>query len=99
MTQVPEYLLERSRERRAALGLPPFGGGEAPTPAAPAEGAEAPAAGGEAAPAAAAVPAPTEAPVPVDPSPKAQLNVKGDVPPLALAVNVMGCPACVEEGL
>ncbi|HEV2809973.1 MAG TPA: hypothetical protein VGV93_06210, partial [Acidimicrobiales bacterium] len=27
MTEVPEYLLERSRQRRAALGLP---GGEAP---------------------------------------------------------------------
>src|SRR5438093_6421162 len=38
-------------------------------------------------------------PVPVDPSPKDQLNVKGDVPPLALAVNVTGCPAWVEEGL
>ena len=60
MTQVPDYLLQRSRERRAALGLPPFGGGEAPAPAAPAEG-------GEAAPPAAAeggVPAPAEAPVP-----------------------------------
>ena len=43
MTEVPEYLLERSRQRRAALGLP---GGEAPAsdggasaaPAAPATG-------------------------------------------------------------
>jgi mono/diheme cytochrome c family protein len=68
MTQVPEYLLERSRERRAALGLPPFGGGEAPAPAAPAEGAEAPAAGDEAAAPAAAVPATTEAPVPATPA-------------------------------
>ena len=32
-------------------------------------------------------------PVPVDPSPRDQLNVKGDVPPLALAVNVTGSPA------
>jgi mono/diheme cytochrome c family protein len=53
MTHVPEYLLQRSRERRAALGLPPSGGGEAPAPAAAAEGGEA-----------AGVPAPTEAPVP-----------------------------------
>src|SRR3954451_10771933 len=56
MTQVPEYLLQRSRERRAALGLPPSAGGEAPAGAAPAEG-------GDAAPAA-AVPATAEAPVP-----------------------------------
>lgn len=59
MTQVPEYLLQRSRERRAALGLPPSGGGEAPPAAAPAEGGEAPPAAAEG-----AVPAPTEAPVP-----------------------------------
>jgi mono/diheme cytochrome c family protein len=64
MAQVPEYLLERSRERRAALGLPPFGGGEAAAPAAPAEAGEAPAADAEAAPPAGGVPAPTEAPVP-----------------------------------
>jgi mono/diheme cytochrome c family protein len=59
MAQVPEYLLQRSRERRAALGLPPSDGGEAPASAAPAEG-------GGAAPAAAeaAVPATAEAPVP-----------------------------------
>ena len=74
MTQVPDYLLQRSAERRAALGLPPYGSapGAAP-PAAPAEGApegegEAPAAvpapAGEAAapaPAAAAPPAPVVA--------------------------------------
>ena len=41
----------------------------------------------------------TGEPVPADPSPKDQLNVKGDVPPPALAVNVTGCPAWVEEGL
>ena len=61
MTEVPEYLLERSRARRAALGL---GGGDAPAPA-PAEdsgGGGAPAT--TAAPAAAAAPAPTSAPAP-----------------------------------
>ena len=47
MTEVPEYLLERSRQRRAALGLPggtaPSGdGGGAPAPA-PAAGGSAPA--------------------------------------------------------
>ena len=41
----------------------------------------------------------TEEPVPVDPSPKDQLNVKGDAPPLALDVNVTGCSAWVEDGL
>src|SRR3954468_10088759 len=64
MTQVPEYLLQRSRERRAALGLPPSGGGEAPAPAAPAEGGEAPAA-------AAATPATTEAAAPATAAPAA----------------------------
>ncbi len=48
MTEVPDYLLERSRARRAALGLD--GGGDGPAPAA--EGS-----GGDATPAAAAAPA------------------------------------------
>lgn len=61
MTQVPEYLLQRSRERRAALGLPPYGSAEGAAPApTPAEGGEAPAAEVPAA----GVPAPAEAPVP-----------------------------------
>ena len=59
MAQVPDYLLQRSRERRSALGLPPSGGGEAP-PAAPAEGGEA----GAPAAAEGGVPAPAEAAVP-----------------------------------
>jgi mono/diheme cytochrome c family protein len=59
MTQVPEYLLQRSRERRAALGLPAFGSGDGAAPAAPAEGGEA----GAEAPAA-AVPAPAQAAAP-----------------------------------
>jgi len=76
MTQVPEYLLQRSRERRAALGLPPSGGGEAPPPAAPAEGGEAPAA---AVPAAAAAPvpaaaAPAAAPAVPEPEPEVYLE-------------------------
>lgn len=63
MTQVPEYLLQRSRERRAALGLPPSGGGEAPAAPPAAEGG---AAAPPATPAAAegAVPATAEAAVP-----------------------------------
>src|SRR5438067_13904762 len=60
MAQVPDYLLQRSAERRAALGLPPYGSPPGATPPPPAaEGAE----GGEAA--APAVPAPAgEAPAP-----------------------------------
>ncbi|HEX2048838.1 MAG TPA: c-type cytochrome [Acidimicrobiales bacterium] len=58
MTEVPEYLLERSRQRRAALGLPggaaPSGdGGAAPAPAPSGDGG-APAAVATAAPPAAA---------------------------------------------
>ena len=42
MTEVPEHLLRRSKERRAALGATPAGGGEAAAP----QAAEAAAAGG-----------------------------------------------------
>jgi mono/diheme cytochrome c family protein len=59
LTEIPEHLLERSRARRAALGL---GGGE--SGAAPAPAAAAPAEGGEAAPKA-ATPAKAAAPAPV----------------------------------
>ena len=63
MTEVPEYLLERSRARRAALGL---GGGDAPAPASTAADATpATAAPAEAATAPAATPAaPSEPPPP-----------------------------------
>ena len=54
MTEVPDYLLERSRERRAALGLEAEGDGG--------DTAMVPAASTEAQSAAAAVPAPTAAP-------------------------------------
>ncbi len=65
MVDIPEHLLQRSRERRKALGLPVPGeeGGEAEAPAADAPGAEAPAAeapgaaAGEAPAAAASAPA------------------------------------------
>jgi quinol---cytochrome c reductase cytochrome c subunit, bacillus type len=62
MVDIPEHLLQRSKERRRALGLPVPGeeGGEAPAPEAEApaasEGAEAPAAAAET-PAAASTPA------------------------------------------
>jgi mono/diheme cytochrome c family protein len=58
LTEIPEHLLRRSRERRAALGLPGGGegepgGGSAPAPAEPAETRPARAASTEVAPAAA----------------------------------------------
>src|SRR5437763_17118670 len=60
MTQVPDYLLQRSAERRAALGLPPYGSRAGAPAAPPAEAAE-----DEAAGAAPPVPAPAaEAPAP-----------------------------------
>ncbi len=69
MTEIPEHLLRRSRDRREALGLPTTEGGEtpAPTPAAPASGATpAPVAAAAPAPAvaAAATPVPAEPPAP-----------------------------------
>ena len=69
MTEVPDYLLERSRERRRALGLSGDDGGEA-APAA-AEGTEAPAAATPATTAAAAAPAEVAPPEPevVEPPP------------------------------
>jgi len=87
VTEVPDYLLERSRQRRAALGLP---GGDAPAvaagDAAPAQAvatAPAPAAAEPAAAAAAPEPAPAgvataPAPVPtigVDPGPRSGIPV------------------------
>lgn len=67
MTEVPEHLLRRSKERRAALGLGPE---PSDADAAPAGGEAAPA--GDAAPAAApaeAAPAKAPVPVPAEPDP------------------------------
>ncbi len=61
MTEIPEHLLKRSRERRAAIG-----GEDAPAGDAPAAGAEEPAAE---APSAAPVPAAAAAPVEAAPEP------------------------------
>jgi mono/diheme cytochrome c family protein len=69
MTEIPEHLLKRSRERRAAAGL---GGGEAPAAAEATGDAAAPddAAASEAVePVAAAVPAEVEPPKPPEPLP------------------------------
>src|SRR5438132_1493922 len=71
MTEVPEHLLRRSRERREALGLTPVGsGGEAPAPAAEPP-AEAPAEGPPEEEAAAAVATAEAAPVPAEATPPA----------------------------
>jgi mono/diheme cytochrome c family protein len=70
LTEVPEYLLRRSRERREALGLA-TGGGDAPPPS-----GDAPPPSGESPPAAAAAPAPGSgdtAPAVVEPEPAAAL--------------------------
>ena len=40
-----------------------------------------------------------DAPVPVEPSPKDQVNVYGDVPPLAVPVNVTDWPVCGDDGV
>jgi len=78
MTEVPDHLLQRSRERRAALGL---GGGDAGTPppaAAEASAADAPGPGAEveAAPEAAApaIPEPVAAP-PAPPLPETRTGI------------------------
>ena len=63
MTEVPEHLLQRSRERRAALGL---GGGDAGGGTEPAAAAETPAPADEAAPAVS--PAAAEAPAVPEPA-------------------------------
>ena len=80
MPEVPEHLLQRSRDRRAALGL---GGGDAAAPAASATPEAAPAATPAAAaasapavPAAAAAPAVPEPPKPVPPYVQASLDRK-----------------------
>ncbi|MEA2844144.1 MAG: hypothetical protein QOJ69_1815 [Actinomycetota bacterium] len=61
MTEVPEYLLERSRARRAALGL---GGGDAPAGSAPAAAPAGAPAGGGGAPAASPAASASSAPAP-----------------------------------
>ncbi len=77
MTEVPDYLLQRSRERRAALGLGGDDGGEGAAPAADAGGGGAPATT-SAASATPAVPAPAPIspgvpdPVPAAPRPNVE---------------------------
>jgi mono/diheme cytochrome c family protein len=68
LTEIPEHLLKRSRERRAALGLGGGGSDDAPGSSdAPAE--TVPATTAAAATPAPATPAPVEAPKPVPPKP------------------------------
>lgn len=86
MTEVPEHLLQRSRERRAALGL---GGGEG----APAEPSKEVAETAAAAPAPAGAEAPAEAPpveAPPEPEPEPSMPVpKARVPVWAMPVLVL----------
>jgi mono/diheme cytochrome c family protein len=93
MAQVPDYLLERSRERRAALGLPPFGSPAGAAPAAPAEGAEGADAEGAAAPA--PVPAAAAAPVPAAAEAAVALPEQPPAPPVPLPQARSGIPAWV----
>ncbi|MEA2687201.1 MAG: hypothetical protein QOE93_2396 [Actinomycetota bacterium] len=82
MTEVPDYLLERSRARRAALGL--GGGGDAPAPsdagagdATPAPAGSAP---GDAVSAPAAASAPTTTPTPALPTYVAPAGPRSGIP-------------------
>jgi len=84
MTEVPDYLLERSRARRAALGL--GGGGEAPAPATAGGGDE----GSSSAPASTAAAAAAPAPGPGPAAPSAR-------PPEALPTYV--APAGPRSGI
>jgi mono/diheme cytochrome c family protein len=86
LVEVPEHLLQRSRDRRAALGL---GGGDAPAPAAGAETSVEPAAEA-AAPAAASAATPAvevEKPPPPPPPPYVQaFNARKRIPYWAMPV-------------
>jgi mono/diheme cytochrome c family protein len=72
MTEIPEHLLKRSRERRAAIGGGDAGSGPEEAPAAEGSGAAAPATAEGAAPAA---PVPAAAAVPAEPEPPRPLSV------------------------
>jgi mono/diheme cytochrome c family protein len=94
VTEVPEHLLRRSQERRAALGLgggeggPPAGGGDAgpaPEGASPAAPVRAESAAAPAAPTPAAPPAPPEPPKPPPPYVAAAL-ARPKVPKWAIPV-------------
>jgi mono/diheme cytochrome c family protein len=79
VTEIPEHLLRRSRERREALGLAKPGEAAPPAPAAEASAVE-PAEAASPAAAAPAVPAPAPAPAPAPPPPP-----KPDPPYIAAA--------------
>ncbi len=85
MTEVPEYLLERSRQRRAALGLPggeaPAGdGGSAPAAAAPASSSVATAEASPAAPEAAASATATSVVTEPEPAPQVDTGPRSGIP-------------------
>ncbi len=93
MTEVPEYLLERSRARRAALGL---GGGEAPAPEAGGDASPATttAAAGPAAPATAPAPSAPSAPTEKLPTYVAPVGPRSGIPvwmmPVILILPIWG---------
>src|SRR5438067_1805400 len=81
MAQVPDYLLQRSAERRAALGLPPYGSPEGAAPPAPPAEAGGEAGEGDEGAAPAATPAPaTAAPVPAAAAPAPAVPTEPAVP-------------------
>jgi mono/diheme cytochrome c family protein len=97
MAEVPDYLLQRSRERRAALGLAPFGAPEGSAPETAPEGAGGAPPGGEVAPAGGGVPAPAAASAPATAAPAALAPVSAPevAPYLAPPAARTGIPAWV----
>jgi len=84
LAEVPDYLLQRSRERRAALGAGGAGGG--PTPSSGDTG------GGEAAPAAPAPAEAAESPAVVEAAPAVPAIIEEAPPPPPLPTSRTGIP-------
>ena len=84
LAEVPDYLLQRSRERRAALGAGGAGGG--PTPSSGDTG------GGEAAPATPAPAEATETPAVVEAAPAVPAIIEEAPPPPPLPTSRTGIP-------
>ena len=111
LAEVPDYLLQRSRERRAALGAGGAGGGPTPSSGdtgggepAPAAAAESPAVAEAAAPAVeAAVPAVIEEAPPPPPLPTSRTGIPGWMLPVLVAlpfwaIVYMGAFGTVKSG-
>src|SRR5947209_7122337 len=111
LAEVPDYLLQRSRERRAALGAGGAGGGPTPSSGdtgggepAPAAAAESPAVAEAAAPAVeAALPAVIEEAPPPPPLPTSRTGIPGWMLPVLVAlpfwaIVYMGAFGTVKSG-